>query len=96
MTLHLPDWPALTTGDRVLIRDRATALERITTVTTPLPETEGEGPGFIDNTGATIRHFHFTARPVASRSEHPLQSDVDKIFCELTGPQTYRGRNLSL
>lgn len=95
MTLHLPDWPALAAGDRVLIRDRATALERITTVATSLPDAEGEGPGFIDDTGATIRHFHFTARPIAPRSEHPLQADVDKVFCELTGPQTYSGRTLS-
>lgn len=95
MTLHLPDWPTLAAGDRVLIRDRTTALERITTVTSLLDDTEGEGPGFIDDAGATIRHFHFTARPVARRSEHPLQADIDKIFCELTSPQASIGSTLS-
>lgn len=95
MTLHLPDWPALNAGDRVLIRDRTTALERITTVTSILDDAEGEGPGFVDDAGATIRHFHFTARHVAPRSEYPLQADVDQIFCELTGPQTYIGSTLS-
>lgn len=94
MTLHLPDWPALTPGDRVLIRDRTTALERITTVTHTLDDAEGEGPGFVDDAGATIRHFHFTARHVAPRSERPLQADIDKIFCELTSPQTYTGSAL--
>lgn len=86
MTINLPDWPTLTAGDRVIIRDRATALERITTVMQLLPDTEGEGPGFVDDDDATIRHFHFTANRVAPRSEH-LQADIDKIFCELLGPQ---------
>jgi hypothetical protein len=95
MTLHLPDWPPLAAGDRVLIRDRTTALERITTVANLLHDAEGEGPGFVDDDGATIRHFYFTASPVARRSEHPLQADVDKIFCELTGPQTHIGSTLS-
>lgn len=81
-------WPPMNLGDRILIRERLTALELTVTVTATLPALEGEGPGIIDDRGRTIRHHFYDARLAAPETLD--QRDVDHLFAQITAPTPTR------
>lgn len=89
MTLCFDNWPPLAIGDQVLIRDRDTAYETVVIVRRLLGPLEGEGPGFVDETGSTYRHHHHSARPVNPSDPHEQQT-IDERFAELTQPPYFR------
>lgn len=85
MTLCFDAWNPLTVGEQVIVRERATALESIVTVRSLLEPLEGEGPGFVDDTGSTYRHRLHSARRVAA-TDILQQHTVDELFADLIRP----------
>lgn len=81
-------WPEIRPGDRVLIRERRSARELVVDVAEILPALEGEGAGLRDNTGATIRHHFYDARPVQPDTDLPDQREIDARFAQLTDTRT--------
>jgi len=87
MTLEFQNWDTITPGDRVIVRDRRTAHEQIVTVRDTLPPLEGEGPGFVDETGETHRHhFHALRRLDPDANSGPDRPTIDRLFDEITRP----------
>jgi hypothetical protein len=82
MTHRLDAWTPFDVGDQVIVRERATAHEAIVTVRILLEPLEGEGPGFVDDTGSTFRHHLHSAQRVDG-SETLTQQTVNELFSEL-------------
>lgn len=76
MSIHL--WPELNPGDVVQLGNRHTHRQLHTTVAETLPAIDGDGPGIVDVTGATYRHFDFTLRVLDARSY-----EIDRSFAAL-------------
>lgn len=81
-------WPEIRPGDRILIRERRSARELVVDVAEILPVLEGEGAGLRDNSGVTIRHHFYDARPVPPDPDLPDQHEIDARFAQLTDPRT--------
>jgi len=71
-------WPELNPGDIVHLGNRGTRHHTRTTVAQILPAIDGDGPGIVDITGATYRHFYFTLRVLDPRSY-----EIDRAFAAM-------------
>ena len=76
--MSMPLWPELSPGDVVQLGNRCTHRQIHTTVAEILPAIDGDGPGIVDITGATYRHFDFALRVLDPRSY-----EVDRSFAAL-------------
>lgn len=76
--MNMPLWPELSPGDVVQLGNRRTHRQIHTTVAEILPAIDGGGPGIVDITGSTYRHFDFALRVL-----DPGSYEVDRSFAAL-------------